>query len=193
MTFMSSASGWTAITTDGGLNNNYTGMVAGAASFSPTAVILGGSGSGFVQVQYTDTLSMFGGPFDGESIASAGDLTDHCYNSVVHVCDDSLTDTVWSGLLPFVFGEELSLPQISVSYQGDFFTEGPGEFNVRESVTGFNIVDANMNPLPLAYANGTSDTSDTSGTPTSTPEPSAFCLGAAGLIALNALKRHRRA
>jgi len=171
VTFAASATGWAAFSMDAGVFiGQYAGSVFTSASFDPTAVILGGTGSGFFEVEYTDTLRVAN--IFSLVTASAGDLTDNC------LCqNDNVTDTIWSGWIPFVFGEEVSLPQMSVSYQADV-EEGPADFTLSETVTAFDILDANMNPLPLAQAS-------------QTPEPSALYLSAAGIILLTGFRRYK--
>jgi hypothetical protein len=174
-TYTVSGLGWTASAIGVGSSpGDLEGNVSGSASFSPEALILGGTGSGFLQVEYTDTLSLPTPPggLGVDASMTAGNLSasfqdEYClYN--YQECVLSLTDAIWSAWIPFTFGEAVTLPEMSVSFAFSF-VEGGGSFSASESVTAFDIVDANMNPLPLAYA-------------TQIPEPSVFYLCGAGLI-----------
>jgi hypothetical protein len=144
--------------------------------------ILGGTGGGFFQVEYTDVIEL-GGIFpEGAGVdLTAGDLSygNGCLLLYPEDCAATLTDTIWSGWIPFTFGDPVTLPDMSVSFALGFL-EGPGNgFTATESVTAFDIVDANMNPIAGAYADDA-------------PEPSVFCLCGFGLALLAAYRRHQK-
>ena len=178
--YTASELGWTAsVTGDAGSPGNMDGNVSGSAVFAPTVFILGGSGSGFFQVEYSDELHLSPLALEGSASISAGDLSEDVgcsYNN--DFCAISLTDNFSSGWIPFTFGEVVELPAISASFSFGC-TECGGNFTASESVTTFDIVDANMVPIPGAYA-------------LQTPEPNVFFLCGIGLAILAGLRRYQR-
>jgi hypothetical protein len=184
LTFEASANGWTASVTEVGPNaNNYSGSVDASAGSDPTAVILGGTGSGYLLVQYTDTIKFNapGGTVQASpTLVQAGDLSiDYpCVQSDDYCVDTSLSDSFWSKWIPFTFGDELDLPALSASFNTSFVEGYGGDFTVTEAITAFQIVDANMNLLPDAYAAQVLEVSAEQ-----TPEPSFFyAVGMAILV-----------
>jgi hypothetical protein len=183
-----SGTGWTASATEvgGEFNYNLNGNVWASAAFTPTAVILGGHGTGFFKVEYTDTLllsSPGGASQESQASMSAGDLSLslNCGQSDNYCFNTALSDTVWSGWIPFTFDETVDLPAMSAEFYTTFSEGSGGDPAATESVTAFDIVDQNMNPLPWAYA-----------VPT-TPEPSSFTLtlGIALTVLVVVRKRQR--
>jgi hypothetical protein len=179
--------GWTASIT-GGTQLGLAGYESGAASFSPTAYISGGAGTGFLQVEYTDVIQE--GPDYATTVSiSAGDLTENFIDCAYgSPCLRSLTenDAIWSAWIPFTFGAPVTLPEMSASFSY-FFNEGPGYgFSTSESVTAFNIADANMNPLSSAYASQGLLVTDSQ-----VPEPSGFFLCGMGLAVLGGYRSLR--
>jgi len=180
--YTASELGWTAsVSGDAGSPGNMSGNVSGSAGLAPAAVILGGSGSGFFQVEYTDLIHLLPLTLDGSASMSAGDLSVDIYcTSSNDYCATSLTDKFWSAWIPFVFGEAVELPTMSTSFAFGFL-EGGGDFTASESVSTFDIVDANMNPISGAYASDASQT----------PEPSIFYLSGFGLAVIGGIRRYR--
>jgi len=169
-TVTSSELGWSAsVSVAGGLGD--VAIATASASFSPTAVLLGGSGTGYLRVMYTDEIycgEAFYGSFLGE--LEAGDLL--FQNRLLdpqHTL--SATDTIWSGFIPFSFGEAVTLPPMGTEL-GVFYVQSGASSWAVESVSAFDIRSANMHPLPDAYA-------------VPAPEPSAFwlCLAGPALLA----------
>jgi len=133
VTLSSSSSGWTAIATGGiGGQFYYDGDERASAGLVPTAIIMGGTGSGFLQVEFSDTLTFDDYQYSGGAdTASAGDLSYSilCISGSGFFCDQHLTDTFWSGWIPFVFGEPVSLPAMYASFSSQGFEEGPAPYS----------------------------------------------------------------
>jgi len=76
-TITASSVGWVASAFDNGGGDDSGSISAITGVFDPAAVILGGIGSGFFKVEYTDSLKItaFGGYYGEEVSISAGDLS----------------------------------------------------------------------------------------------------------------------
>ena len=146
----SSELGWSAnVSVTGGLGD--VAIATASASLSPAAVVLGGTGTGYLRVMYTDEIycgGAFYGSFLGELEAGGLLLEDRPLDPYQAL---SMTDAVWSGYIPFTFGEVVALPSMETQL-GIFYAESGADAWAVESVSAFDVRGADMNPLPDAYA-----------------------------------------
>jgi hypothetical protein len=148
------------------------GSGGGEASGTYAGLILGGSGSGFINITVTNTIDL-SEAFFGHAIASAGNLE---FNGKLSSDTPTiLTSTYGSGFIPFTFGQ-IIITGASVSLSFDL--EQSDWFANLSSVVTFDIRDENMNPVPGAFVQ-----------PTTLPEPSSAWLAIPGLALVAGLRR----
>jgi hypothetical protein len=163
-----SESGWTAaVSISGGFGD--IGSATAIASFSPSATILGGSGSGFLRVQSTSVIDS-GNLWCCMVSLTAGDLALGGRLNSLHIPYAASAQN-WSGFIPFTFGVPLPLPGLyaSLSYEVSQST-GLHGFAV-DSITAFDIRDANLQTVDGAFV-------------IAAPEPASIAMGLLGAAAL---------
>lgn len=156
---------WTAlITTSGGDFGDFSSAI-GSANLTAIAQILGGSGSGFIDIVYTD-LIIFGSSFAGSADASAGPLSVHDVPLTLAHPAITFASSHATGFLPFTFGDEI--PVSASASLNVLLIQAGFESSVSETIT-FDIRDANMNAVAGAFVQAA-------------PEPSMFSLLGAILL-----------
>jgi len=164
VTVTASESDWTAgVSVIGGFGD--LGSASAFASLDPVAIVLGGAGSGFLSVQYTGEINS-GSLWCCSVNLAAGGISAGGPLSASQ-SPYSLSGAMWSGYIPFTFGDPVALPPLWAELSFDV-AQSSADGWARESVSGFDIRDANMNPIDGAYA-------------IPAPEPSGLwlCLGGA--------------
>jgi hypothetical protein len=144
-----------------------------------SAIALGGTGTGSVNVNYADQFTFGLGFLGGHITARVGQAvgTFNGTLNTVHIA------AAHSDLLPIVFGESFAVPM------AELFVEFANmqshlELSASETVT-FDVLDAQLNPIPGATVTPGRDSS------AEAPEPSTAVLYLGGIGLLLALRRVR--
>jgi hypothetical protein len=112
------------------------------ANFTPTLIITGGIGQGFINVDYISHIMTAGTAFFAHVSFVAGTLS---FQGLLTVSSNpvNLSQDAFTGFLPFTFGQPLVLAPMHVELYSSCI-EICSPFTVSESIGAFDVRDANM-------------------------------------------------